>query len=579
MKRPSIEQGALRPPCNPAFSVVKALLLIILCWLSCSSSGLADTLSRENDPPSDESFVNRLVAASFQNIKGNFRGAERLCQQLLVEHPSSAALNYALSKAYVGLGVADSARIYAEKSLQFDPSNKYYTAYLAVLSHQMNDFGRAEGLFRQLADMEPGSTEALAMLALEYLSADDPEKALGVFQEILSIDPKNEVTRAQVLLMQIQLSRFQDAIATMSGFVAGGEGREKLSLTLGELYRQTRQYDLAYSTLNALVLEHPEFLPAWLSLFDVSLQSGKQKMFRDDLDRFYSSNLLTLKQKLELSNVFLVRSYKDSTYAVPAGVMTAEMLRRYSRSGEVYLLCGRAEIQKKHPMQAEMFLRKALALNPANVDIREEFVSSLMMQKKYAAARKALLHAMEGMPRMKRRLTVMEGELCYRSGQLKRSAFLLEKTLRWHEVLKEKWLFLQAAGTLAFCYDQLGSPDKSIRLYKRILEADPGNSLMMNNLAYVLALEGKELEHARELALKATASEPANAGFLDTLGWIYFKLGEYAKAREILEKATGLDPNEPEILDHLGKAYEKLGDLEKSRDAQDKVLKLKDMKQ
>jgi tetratricopeptide (TPR) repeat protein len=575
MNLPSIEQGALLPPCKPAFYGVKALMLIILCCFFCASSCLADPVSGQNTSLADESFVNRLVAASLQNIKGNFRGAERLCQQLLVEQPSSAALNYALSKAYVGLGVADSARIYAEKSLQFDPSNKYYTGYLAVLSHQMNDFGRAEVLFRQLADIEPGNTEALAMLALEYLSAEDPEKALGVFQEILMIDPKNEVTRTQVLLMQIQLSRFQDAIATMSGFVARGEGQEKLSLTLGELYRQTRQYDLAYSTLNTLVREHPVFLPGWLSLFDVTVQSGKQKIFREDLDRFYSSNLLTLKHKLELSNVFLVRSYKDSSYASPAGFMIAEMLRRFPRSGEVFLLCGRAEIQKKHPMEAEMFLRKALALNPANVDIREEFISSLMMQKKYAAARKALLNAKAYMPRMKRRLTVMEGELCYRSGELKKSAFLLEKTLRWHEVVKEKWLFLQAAGTLAFCYDQLGSPDRSIRLYKRILEVDPGNSLMMNNLAYVLALEGKELEHARELALKATAADPANAGFLDTLGWIYFRLGEYAKAREILEKAVGLDPNEPEILEHLGSAYEKLGNTETARELMDRARKLR----
>ncbi|NTU96478.1 MAG: tetratricopeptide repeat protein [Chlorobiaceae bacterium] len=559
----------------PALSGKPVILTILQLWLflflpvtACAAS--ADTLSTNG-----ESFRNRFVAGSFESIKGNFRAAARTYQKLLEEEPSNAALNYALSKAFAGIGEADSARIYAEKSVQLDPSNKFYIGFLAALSHQMNDFARAAVLFRQLADLDPGSTDALAMLALEYLAADDPEKALGVFQEILRTDPNNEGARAQVLLMQIQLSHYHEAIGTLSGFIAKGDGRDKLRLTLGELYSRTRQYDLAYSTLNALVLEHPEFLPAWLSVFEVSVQSSRQEVFREDLARFYGRKEISMKHKIELSNVFLVRSFKDTLYTAPAAFMISEMQRLFPNNGEVFLLAGKAEMQKKHPVEAERLLRKAVVLDPSNVDIREELVSSLMMQKNHTAARKELFRAFKRLPAMNRRLKVLEGELLYRSGELRKSALLLEKTLRWHEVLREKWLFLQAAGTLAFCYDQLGEPRRSIRLYERILEVDPGNVLMMNNLAYILALEGKELEKARELALKVTRSEPANAGFLDTLGWIYFRLGEYAKAKEILEKAAGLDPNEPEILEHLGSAYEKLGNAETAKELMDRARKLR----
>lgn len=553
----------------------KVLLMTLLLCLSGCSSRIALSSGSEDNSFSQEASTRKFAAASLENIRGNHRKASNLYLQLLREQPDNAALNYALSKTFFSLGAVDSARIYAEKSVSLDPSNKYYLGSLAVLSHQMNDFARAAILFRQLADLEPGSTEALAMLALEYLSADDPEKALGVFEEILKNDPKNETTRTQVLLMQIQLNRYRDAIGTLSGFTAQGNREEKLRLTLGELYIKTRQYDMAKATLGELVRNNPGFIPAWLLLLDVSVQSGKGGIFRDDLDRFYGTKEISVKLKSELSNIFLVRSLRDSLYTAPADLMVSEMRRLYPRSGEVHLLSGRAEIQKKKPLQAEVYLRKAMLFSPSDVDVREELVNALMMQKNYSLARTELSRAIKRMPAMKRRLTVLEGQLSYRSGAIGKAAALLEKTLRWREITKEKWLFLQAAGTLAFCYDQLGMSVKSIRLYERILEVDPGNHLMMNNLAYILALEGKELGRAMELSLKVTRAEPANPGYLDTLGWIYFRLGEYAKAREILEKAYSLDPEEPEILEHLGSAYEKLGNAEKAKELRERAEKLR----
>jgi Flp pilus assembly protein TadD len=152
---------------------------------------------------------------------------------------------------------------------------------------------------------------------------------------------------------------------------------------------------------------------------------------------------------------------------------------------------------------------------------------------------------------------------------------LLEPLVYSKNIQKEKSLYRQASATLAFCYDALGLRDKSIRLYESILELEPDNILIMNNLAYVLALQGKELQRAKELAMKAIVAEPANAGYLDTLGWVLFRMADYEHAREILEKAAELDPREAEIVDHLGKVYEKLGKLEKVLEMKEKARKLK----
>jgi len=151
---------------------------------------------------------------------------------------------------------------------------------------------------------------------------------------------------------------------------------------------------------------------------------------------------------------------------------------------------------------------------------------------------------------------------------------LLEKVVQPNVANNEKQLYMQAGSTLALCYDKLGFPDKTIQLYENILDIDAGNVFMMNNLAYVLAVQGKKLSKAKELALKAVAAEPDNASYLDTLGWVLFRLAENEKARDILEKAAGIDTHEPEILDHLAQVYEKLGNLEKALELKEKMKKL-----
>ncbi|NTW83724.1 MAG: tetratricopeptide repeat protein [Chlorobiaceae bacterium] len=555
--------------------MLTAVFLLCSVALAACSSG---SILSENKPVRDisaESSQQVFVDASLKNIKGDHRGAIQGYLKLLKAQPENAAVNYAISKSYVGLGKPDSARYYAEKALQLEPSNKHYLKYLAALSHRMNDFSRASVLFRKLADLEPGNIDDLSLLALEYLSADQPEKSLEIFQEILRLDPKNKATRAQVLLMEIQLSHYKDAIGTVSGLIDKSDGQEKLRLTLGELYIQTGQYELAYKTFRELIGDNPEFIPAWLSLLEVSVKKNENTVFANDLDQFYSSGKIPLKQKIDLANFFLVRSSRDTTFTAPARTMISEISRHYPSNSEVLMLSARFRIQQKEAVAAEQELRKALTLNSEDIDIWEELISSLFVQKKFREARELVYRIKKHFPALKTRNMVIESEVLFQTGRYKNCAKLLEKALVQKDIRKEKWLFVQAATILAFCYDRLDLPDKSIDIYEKILEVDPGNNLMMNNLAYVLAQQGKELLKAKELSVKAVRAEPANAGFIDTLGWIYYMQGEYESARETLEKAAALNGNEPEILEHLAEVYEKLGNPQKARELKEQAIKLR----
>jgi tetratricopeptide (TPR) repeat protein len=114
---------------------------------------------------------------------------------------------------------------------------------------------------------------------------------------------------------------------------------------------------------------------------------------------------------------------------------------------------------------------------------------------------------------------------------------------------------------LASVHEQQKQFDQAISIYEQMLQKAPDNLLAVNNLAVLLSEQrGDEasMRKALDLAGKlATSQEPA---LLDTLGWIYYQTGDYAKAAEVLSTVVEKAPKVPVFRYHLGMTYYKQGD-------------------
>jgi tetratricopeptide (TPR) repeat protein len=93
------------------------------------------------------------------------------------------------------------------------------------------------------------------------------------------------------------------------------------------------------------------------------------------------------------------------------------------------------------------------------------------------------------------------------------------------------------------------------------LQQDPNNTMTLNYLGYMLADRNTRLEEALTLIKKALALDPQNGAYLDSLGWAYFRLGNYDQSEENLRKAADKTPNDATIQDHLAELYAKTGRL------------------
>ena len=97
--------------------------------------------------------------------------------------------------------------------------------------------------------------------------------------------------------------------------------------------------------------------------------------------------------------------------------------------------------------------------------------------------------------------------------------------------------------------------------FRKALAIDPHNPGVLNYLGYMLADQGQKLPEALKLIHEAVELEPQNGAYLDSLGWVYFKLGQYPEAEENLRKANERMNSDPTVHDHLGELYEKTGNL------------------
>lgn len=121
-------------------------------------------------------------------------------------------------------------------------------------------------------------------------------------------------------------------------------------------------------------------------------------------------------------------------------------------------------------------------------------------------------------------------------------------------------------GSLGYIYHELNEVDKSDEFYKKALTLMPESALLNNNYAYTMAEQNRDLQKAKKMSEYSLSIEPDNASFLDTYGWILYKLGDLENAIKYLMKAY-INKSEPsvEVYLHLIEVYIKLNDNQNAK--------------
>lgn len=118
--------------------------------------------------------------------------------------------------------------------------------------------------------------------------------------------------------------------------------------------------------------------------------------------------------------------------------------------------------------------------------------------------------------------------------------------------LPQQWRIFYSRGV---AYERSNQWPKAEADFKRALELQPDQPLVLNYLGYTWIDKGENLDQGVRMIQRAVELRPSDGYIVDSLGWAYYKLGDFPRATEMLEKAIELLPEDPTINDHLGDAY------------------------
>jgi tetratricopeptide (TPR) repeat protein len=480
-----------------------------------------------------------------------------------------------------------------EKALICDPDADYVLRKLPVLLIKMEKQHAAAQWLREAIKKNPGDIDSQLLLARLDVNSGNTEEAIQIYEKILELAPDNTTVR----------------------------------LRLGYLYSQQGRYKEGEQTIKVVLTKDPESYFALLYLARLAIQSGDY----DTAATFYEKILLqNWSQELvyEMAEFYGLREQYKRVEELYASILKKEPENEQAALGRVHALI---RLEQEKEALAELARVRAFTSNPTNIDL---IVSRVYIRAKNLKKANGLLEkiiAREESAPARYMLAVIRYDNDKREAalahlrkinhddeefansialqvkiltELKRSSeavILVQKLIdnpsrrqalyysllagvyeeqeqiaKSFEVLKRGMELYPENVQLLFEYGLLLEQEKkqveAIASMEKVLTLQSDHVEALNFLGYTWADNNVHLDKALEYIKKAVAVKPDNGYILDSLGWVYFRMGDLGKARVELERAIALIPGDPNILEHLGDVYLADGQKEKARVAYRKAL-------
>ena len=498
----------------------------------------------------------------------------------------SAPTLFTLSADYYGMGDFPVALALAQMAQAIDTANYWYNREVAILLCAIDRDEEAIPIYRRMARISPTKSDPLYDLAELYLQLDSLEECVRIVDRIEELDgPDAQLSMQRFRILQ-RLGRSDEAFAGFDRLIRRYPYDLSHRILKGDMQMRAGLFAEAKQTYDAAAAIEPDNAYLWVALSNYYSVMGDRTaadtlveaaLVNDRLDVGTKIDILTEYLKTTLRRVAQEkqRTHDSSDIRLP-GVDTLflTVATMHPTEPEIYVLHSDYLSAIGRDTAACQQMRFAVDLKPADQDYWTKFLSlaggvdSLRLLTYCSEAERSIPESY--VPHMFRAFAL---------GQQQRHA---EAAAAMAEAVKRVppeetnlrsrlWGYLgdtyhqQAVETVAAASDGGGTKEAARRqaatlmeqtyqAYDEALRYNPQNYLVLNNYAYFLSLEKRDLYRAEGMAAKVVKQYPESDTYLDTYAWIYFQQGNYTLAKfyqqQALQKA-GATPSAA-LLEHYG---------------------------
>jgi tetratricopeptide (TPR) repeat protein len=563
-------------------------------------------LAMENDPASG--YLDAALAELYAKT-GRIRDAVTEAQEILKRDPNNIEARKLLGRIYLrSLGdmqsgtqsteVLKRAIEQYEALVKLQPSSVEDHLLLGRLYRLNNEIDKAENEFTTAIKIQPYSEEAITTLAYLYNEKGNPARAAEVLNSIPDANRSGRLYSALGYTYE-QQKDYKKAVSAYRKAVELDHDNLDAMRGLAQNLANDGQADAALEQYKIIVEADPQDPQSYMRMAEIYRRDGKFDQALDALKQAqkYVQDSLEVPYHMAIVYQALGRTEEAITTLQDLVKKTEKPQGNYTsgernnlavfleRLGSVYRENGKTQLA------VETF-RRMLSLGDENMSRGyQEIVDTYREAKNWAQAMAVAKEGVSKLPKDRNLKLTLAAQLAD-SGQGEQALAQAKSLLKGAPEDREVYLSLaqmssrlkrykeaeefmnQAAGLSnspeekSYLYFVWGAIlerqkryDEAEQMFRKVLDNDQRNAMALNYLGYMLADRGVRLEEALGYLKKAVALEPQNGAYLDSIGWAYFKLGDYDRAEDNLRRASERIGNDPTVQDHLGELYAKTGRL------------------
>jgi tetratricopeptide (TPR) repeat protein len=540
-----------------------------------------------------------LALSNYLMSAGKGSEAETTLKQALALDPNNNLANRAVVALYIASNRGREAEPYLKRLAQNDTSSKAtYKIALAEYFAQTSRLGDALKILTPLAAGKESFAPSQTRVAGIQYAQKNTLLAHQTVEGVLAREPKNE----EALLMKTRFllaeGKLDDALKSAQAAVAANQQSAVAFYLLGATQRERRQPAEAIAAFNQVLKLNPRASAAQLQLSELNLAAGKADaglQLAEDAARSLPGSPAI---QLNLGRNLIARN--EIARAEP---IVRQLAARFPNAPDAQALTGTLGLAKKDLTAARKGFERALALDPLNAEALTGLTIVDLSQRNFPAARARIDSARAKAPSSPE-LLVLAGNTYVKVGDpaaaeaaFKKALEVSPQMLQAYALLGQLYVSQKKMDQALAEYDQLTQKDPRAvvaptmagmilevqgkradakQRYERALQADPNAAVAANNLAYMYAETGGNLDVALQLAQTAKQGLPELPEVNDTLGFVYLKKDLASLAIPPLETSAQKDPRNWLYQYHLGLAYSKAGDKGKAKEALQRALAIND---
>ncbi len=535
-------------------------MLMLLAGMSTELYAQKKLSKKERKQQQKETLASRyFVEGQKYLLLEEYEKAYFYFEKAMEQNPDEPAIHFKLAEMLTRANKLDKALEYAETAVELNPSNKYYHLMIAEIYSKQKKAKEAALVLQGLMENGENTQQYILELASLYLSSNELDKALDALNEAEEHYGVVEQLTAQKQRIYLKKNNLESAVEEGEKLIEAHPGNPQYVLALVEILFNNNKLQSAIQLVEQNMEAYPDQPELQLAAFTLYKEKKELKKAHEFLIRAFANPDLDPETK--------ARTFSEVSQEMRSAPNN-ELLNRLSEymeehhpgSATVQAALGERALMIGEKEKALEYFQSAAAKTPADAQVLQNIISLMFeLQKDFGEIEAYTILGVDEFPE-KPEFWFFDGTAKLGQKKQEEARASLEQSLALNKG-KNRQLEMMSLGQLGDALHYLEEKEAAFEAYDKALEINPNNEHILNNYAYFLSLEKKDLEKAKNMSGKLVKKFPENSTYLDTHAWVLFQLGDYREAKAYMERALN-HQEEPNgvMYEHYGDILYKLGD-------------------